>query len=647
MKGIHQMVSEPLAGGQALRSARGKLLRDCLLLIGGGLLLSGIRIAGFFMPFAACMILAFPFGIRSVAAMTGAVAGYLLRCGSVEGIEHVAVAVLLFSASAVFQGTQLPAKIWFWPALALSVCGILGAVTLFGGGSHLAQWLLQCLAAGVGVWSFRSALCGNRRAQFFLAAAVIAGVKGIAAPMDIGVLLGAAACIFLQETQACAWIGILMDISGGSFYCLTASMIVPGILFGRSKQKDLLQPIMMLVGLCVFPLLFGSFSAGLVMSAAIGVGLGVLLRHWLPAPHLSADSGELSAAARLENAADILELLRKQIPERQIASASEAESVYDGAAEQICRCCARFHRCWQHRAEQTLAALNGASKTIIDRGVAQMNDFPQSFRENCCHLEGFITAVNQELEGMLFRRRYQMELRESRQVLSEEFRCVGEFLRSPVQTDGMTGGTQFRPMIGACSVGKNGDRINGDKGVCFAGKNRDYYVLLCDGMGSGKEASECSGETVRLLERLIKSGVEAENALKILNGLELLRAADRFTTIDLLRIDLCCGDGILYKWGSAPSFWRNCDSVKKIGTASLPPGVGVGGDHAPEQYRLSLKRGEMLVLASDGAVGTETEATICSYCGTSVHELAALLISDAPTEDDVSAVVISLKPYAS
>ena len=38
MKGIHQMVSEPLAGGQALRSARGKLLRDCLLLIGGGLL---------------------------------------------------------------------------------------------------------------------------------------------------------------------------------------------------------------------------------------------------------------------------------------------------------------------------------------------------------------------------------------------------------------------------------------------------------------------------------------------------------------------------------------------------------------------------------------------------------------------------------
>ena len=646
MKGINQMVPKPLAGGRALRSARGKLLRDCVLLIAGGVLLAGIQIADFYMPFAACMILAFPFGIRSVAAMIGAVAGYLLRCGSVEGIEHVAVAVLLFAAAAVFQGTQLPAKIWFWPVLASAVCAILGAVTLFGSGNQLAQWLLRCLAGGMGVWSFRSALCGNRRAQFFLAAAVIAGVKGVAAPMDMGVLLGAAACIFLQEIQACALIGIMMDIGGGSFYCLTASMILPSILFGRSKQKDLLQPMMLLIALCVLPLMFGSFSAGLVISAAIGVGAGVLLRHWVPAPWLAANGADMGAAERLDTAADILELLRKQIPEKQIASASEAESVYDGAAEQICRCCARFHRCWQHRAEQTLAALNGASKTIIDRGVAQKEDFPQTFRENCCHLEGFITAVNQELEGMLFRRRYQMELRESRQVLAEEFRCVGEFLRSPVQTDRMTG-IQFRPIIGACSVGKNGDRINGDKGVCFAGNNRDYYVLLCDGMGSGKEASECSGETVRLLEQLIKSGVEAENALKILNGLELLRAADRFTTIDLLRIDLCCGDGTLYKWGSAPSFWRNCDSVKKIGTASLPPGVGVGGDHAPEQYRLSLKRGEMLVLASDGAVGTETEATICSYCGTSVHELAALLISGAPTEDDVSAVVISLKPYAS
>lgn len=646
MRAINQLVKKPLIKGKSLQSAGGKLARDSFLLIGGGVLLAGTKIAGLDMPFAACMIFAFPFGLRSAAALLGAAAGYFLRCGSVESIENISLAVLLFAASAVFQGTELPAKRWFRPVLASAVCAILGAVTLFGSQQQFPIWLMRWVGAGVGTWCFRSAVCGSRRARLFLTAAVIAGLSGVAAPLDMGVLFGAAACVFLRDPMPCAMIGIMLDVSGGTFYAMSAAAFVPSVLFSQSKIKHLLQPIAMLSMLCLLPLAFGSFSAGLMMSAGIGIAAGVLVRHWIPSPLFAAEDSDSDAEERLGRAADIMELLCAQIPEKQAVSVCEAESVYDGAAEQICRCCARFHRCWQHRAQETLNALNGASKAILDRGVAQREDFPKSFRENCCHLEGFITAVNQELEGMLFRRRYQMELRESRQVLAEEFRCVGQFLRSP-ETVRTGSEHRYRPMIGACSVGKNGAHVSGDKGVCFAGKNGEYYVLLCDGMGSGREASECSAETVHLLESLIRSGVEAENALKILNGLELLRAADRFTTIDLLKIDLTVGDATLYKWGSAPSFRKTCDTVKKIGTASLPPGVGVGGDHAPEQYRLSLKRGEMLVLASDGAVGAETEATIFGYCGTSVHELAALLISDAPAEDDVSAVVVSLKPIAS
>lgn len=647
LKGINQLVPKPLTGGQAVQTARGKLLRDCLLLTGGGVLLAGTKIAGITMPFAACLILGFPFGLRSAAALAGAVVGYYLRCGSVAGIENIALAILLFSASAVFQGTRLPALQWFRPVLAASVCAVLGGVTLLGSRNHFFPWLVRFLVAGAGAWCFRSAMQGSRTAWLFLIGAFISGLKGTAPPLDLGILASAAAGVFLQDMQSSAIIGILMDMSGGTFYCLSAAMLLPSLIFRGRRQQKLMQPIGILITLCTVPLVFDSFSEGVVMSAGLGVAAGILLRHWLPQPRILAEATEeIRAEDRLNEAADILDLLCSRIPEGQGASVCEAESVYNGAAEQVCRCCAGFQRCWHHRAAETLSALNSASKTIIERGVAQSTDFPQDFRENCCHLEGFLTAVNQELEGMLFRRRYQMEVRESRQVLSEEFRCVGSYLRSQGKQR-YVGEKQFRPSIGACSVGKNGAGVNGDKGVCFAGKQRDYYVLLCDGMGSGQEASECSMETVHLLERLIRSGVEAESALKIINGLEILCSAERFTTVDLLRIDLQSGEGTLYKWGSAPSFWRRCDSVKKIGTASLPPGVGVGGDYAPEQYRLSLKRGEMLVLASDGAIGADTEATICGYCGSSVHELAALLIADAPTEDDVSAVVVSLKPIAS
>ena len=165
--------------------------------------------------------------------------------------------------------------------------------------------------------------------------------------------------------------------------------------------------------------------------------------------------------------------------------------------------------------------------------------------------------------------------------------------------------------------------------------------------GTGEEASKLSAETVRLLERLLKSGLAPVAALKIMNGMELLRGTGCFTTVDLLHLDLLSGEGVLYKWGAAPSYYRTADQMKKIGTAAPPPGVGVGGDHLPERYQLSLKWGEMLVLVSDGAGGEDTEETISDYRGQSPRELAALLIAGIPAEDDMTAVCISLQPRTS
>lgn len=100
-----------------------------------------------------------------------------------------------------------------------------------------------------------------------------------------------------------------------------------------------------------------------------------------------------------------------------------------GRAERICRCCARFHRCWQHNARQTYDALEQAAGRLLQRGKAEAADFPAEFREGCCHFDGFLAALDQELESMLYRRRYRVQLQESRALLSEEFGCVAEYLR--------------------------------------------------------------------------------------------------------------------------------------------------------------------------------------------------------------------------
>lgn len=630
-------------------SERGIWLRDCLLLFCGGFLLSGAAIKGKALPFAACLVAAQPFGLRAIFTALGACVGHFLRCDGAEAAELIALCMMSLAQSAVFQGTSLPRFRWFSPCLTAGVCAVLSGVGLLGVEGETLLWAARVVLAGIGCAVFRSALHGNSTARLLLTAVLAAGASPLVPKADLGLLCAVALCCARQELLPAAVLGIALDLFGAQTYA-TVALLLPAVLcrhLSRTEHRTLCTACFAALPNLTLAL-FGEASAGSCMVICAGAALGMLTRRlgWYEIGEEASDA----AGARLENAAQVLELLRSRLPRSaENPSASEAESVYDGAAERVCRCCARFHRCWEHRAEETYEALTGTARRIIERGTAEAEDFPQSFRDNCCHMEGFVTAINGELEGMLFRRRYRMELQESRRVIEQELGYIAEYLRTAEtqKTASKAAELAFVPEVGICSVGKNGNRVNGDRGACFRGVRGDYFVLLCDGMGTGTEASRLSAETVALLEHLLRTGLAPEAALQIYNGAEVLRGTDRFTTIDLLCLDLHSGEAVLYKWGSAPSYWRDKCEAKKIGTAAPPPGVGVGGENTPEQYRLSLKRGEMLVLVSDGAGGAQTEAAIAAYSGESARELAALLISGLPAEDDMTAVVISLRPCTS
>ena len=60
---------------------------------------------------------------------------------------------------------------------------------------------------------------------------------------------------------------------------------------------------------------------------------------------------------------------------------------------------------------------------------------------------------------------------------------------------------------------------NGDKCIWFPGTGSDYYVLLCDGMGTGTGAARESREAASLLKQMLQAGFPAEYALRSLNSL--------------------------------------------------------------------------------------------------------------------------------
>lgn len=613
---------------------RHRELWDCLLLCGGGFLFSGGRLLGQALPLGACLVAAQPFGWRSLSAAAGAVAGYFLWHGGAGGAEFAALALLMLAAVTVFQGTHLPATPWFLPAMAGAVSAVLGLVTLdWTSPAALCWWGGRSLLAGLLALGLR-----REEGQTLRWVCAAAGLAGLPLNWGPGFCLGLLLLGWGAEPLLLGAVGAAMDLSGGT-PCMSAALLTAALLCRPLPARaDLSRLGLCLILPCAVLALFGALRWPLLLGAAVSVPLGLLLRHRWPLPTASADTGE--PAGRLQAAARVMDMLGAQLPAAGCAPVqSETDSMFDGAAERVCRCCPRFHRCWRHRAALTYRALTGAAGRILERGLARAEDLDPEFAAECCHLEGFVTAINQELDGVLYRRRYRAQLAESRRVLGESYACVADYLRSPPRTPPET--VTYRPLIGVSTAGRRGSSGNGDRGSHFPGAAGEYFVLLCDGMGTGEAAADVGAETVHTLRELLSAGMGCSSALRLLNSGYLLRGSGSFATVDLLRLDLCTGEAALYKWGSAPSYLRQGEAVQRLGRPLPPPGLGPG--RAFEEHHFILEPGSLLVLVSDGAGTAQTAAEIAAFTGDSPRELAALLIADVSDEDDRTAVVIALR----
>lgn len=202
---------------------------------------------------------------------------------------------------------------------------------------------------------------------------------------------------------------------------------------------------------------------------------------------------------------------------------------------------------------------------------------------------------------------------------------------------------QFTPRIAIQSRAR--EASNGDRCAWFAGVGCRYYVLLCDGMGTGIGAAEEGQSAVSLLRQMLSAGFPVEHALRSLNSLLALRGRAAAVTVDLVELRLDTGRAALYKWGAVPSLLI-CDGMaEKIGTAGPPPGLSVTEGRETVE-RLSLRRGEVLVLLSDGVDGEAVRRGSDLHTQRPPEELAAeyLELGAKEADDDATVMVIRLAP---
>ena len=189
------------------------------------------------------------------------------------------------------------------------------------------------------------------------------------------------------------------------------------------------------------------------------------------------------------------------------------------------------------------------------------------------------------------------------------------------------------------------EQANGDRCLAFPGVGCRYYVLLCDGMGTGLGASEESRTGADLIRQMLTSGFPPEYVLQNLNSFLTLRGMAGAFTVDLAELQLDSGKAVLYKWGAAPSWLIKKGRAERIGSPSPPPGIS-GEENREQVQHLFLGRGEVLVLFSDGIDGEAALSHLEWSQDVVVGELAEKLLKRgcARTDDDATAAVLRLRP---
>ncbi|MGM9661681.1 MAG: SpoIIE family protein phosphatase [Oscillospiraceae bacterium] len=658
-------------------------LRFCLLRFLMGAILSANQLFGGYAPFALGFVSAMGAGSGGLAALAGVFAGGALFMDFSRALRLAAVGILLFSANSTFAGTRPARQPLFRPVLASLLMGAVEAIYLVTGEAGLvesAEGVTAVVLCGLAAYYFPAEAelrapdtPKERLSSAVLLAALLMSLTEVTLVRGVSlgrVLLGAFAMYIAFQTPpataaaAGLGLGLAVDLrmGGGSLFFAAAYALASLFLSSRRESGRLIAAI--LYGLVVsFFLLPASVSLRLpLVEETLCAALLFLL---LPLPrrggkYLSPQDGEPSPSQRLRRQLEQTALAFRELADSfpRAAAAEENPSVlFDRVAEQVCQGCGLCDVCWKKEYQATYSAFNDATAALLRRGRAEPGDFPGYFSSRCPRFADFLDALNRELSAFLLRRQYRLRLRQAHSSARGQYVQLSDLLSRTAEelTARAVGASRKAPLayqVGSSLRPRRDQQVSGDSVAWFeSDSGRMLYLLLSDGMGSGREAQQESATAVRLLERFLRADMPAEAALSTLSSAYFLRGEEGggFTTIDLLALDLQTAEAVLYKYGAAPSYLRQDGQVRRITGGSLPAGLEKEGQ-TPDATRLHLGRGAVLLLMSDGLSEREDDRWITellqAWDGHSPQSLTALLLADSlqhgGENDDCAALALLL-----
>lgn len=570
-------------------------------------------------------------GWRAVLVAVGGMAGYgvFWGGGSLQAILWTGLAlagVLLLGDRRVAR--EMPLLIPSIGMLMVSAVG-LGFQLLAGDTTTVSLYLIRVALGGATPWLFDRWLQKQEPLVEWLCFGLFTLALAQIAPVPwLGFGFVAAGAAVARGAFPCAALaGLALDLAGITPVPMTAVLVLSFLV--RFLPRCSSWVIRMAPG-CVgilFMQLTGTWD--LVILPGLFAG-GIAVCFFPNRPKSIAQRGETGAAqVKLEVAAGVLRQtcrVLRDVPERFV----DVDALVQRAVCDACSGCAARDKC---RDSRKMAKLTG---DLLQKPLLTMEELPVRCKKGSRMLTQMRKAQEQ-LRTIQADRQRQREYREAvvqqYDFLSSYLSCLSDRLsrKSGIET------AAYTPVVSV--YGNRRGIANADRCMEFAGVENQYYVLLCDGMGTGPEAVQEGENGGELLRKMLSSGFPAEHALKSLNSICALRDRAGAVTVDLVQICLNTGKTILYKWGGAASYLMTPSGAEKIGTTSPPPGLSVGQEQEV-RCGMTMRKGQTLLLVSDG-VEEDAVLAACRESG-SPAVLAEELLKQAAREDDATVVTIRL-----
>ena len=572
-------------------------------------------------------------GWRAVLVAAGGILGYGVFWGNagMQGIVWTGIAllgVLLMADRRISM--QMPLLIPATGMLMVSAVG-LGFQLFSSQGATIPLYLIRVVLGGAAPWVFSRWMQKQEPVMGWFCWSLFAlGLAQITPLPWLGLgfaAVGAAAVI--QAFPCAALTGLALDLTGVTSVPMTAVAVLSWCVRFLPRYPRWVSRLapgcigLLVMYICrkwdmmILPGLFlGGITAGFFTKAE--------------APPLR--RGETGAVqVRLELAAGVLEQTHRllaEIPERGV---DEGGLVLRAVSEACAGCASRDH-CRDVRRMQQLPG------NLLRKPLLNAEELPV----RCKKGGRVLTELRRAQEQLRTIQADRQRQREYREAVVQQYSFLQDYLHElsdDLSHRDIPRKAVFDPVV--CAWGNRKNSQNADRYIQFAGIRNRYYIILCDGMGTGPGAVKEARTALSHLQKLLSCGFPAEHALQSLNSICALRDRAASVTVDLAEVELDTGKTTVYKWGAAASFLITTTGTEKLGGMSVPPGLSVM-DTRQESCSILMKRGQVLLMISDGV----EESRVLELCrekpGASPAELAQKLLQASTRQDDATVVSVQL-----